>query len=300
MDRFESMSAFVAVVEAGGFSAASRKLGMPLATVSRKVSELEDQLRVQLLARSTRKIALTEAGQQYFATCRRLLEDLGEAERLAAGEYSAPRGGLVVSAPIVFGRLYLAPIVVEFLKAYPDVDVELRLADSIVNLIEEHADVAIRIGQLPDSGLIAVKAGEIRHVVCASPAYLAERGTPSHPRELAGHDCITFTALQSPIEWTFVNGKRVEKIPVHSRLSVSTAEAAADAAIAGVGITRLLCYQVSKAITDGSLTVLMRDHEPTPLPIHLVHTSGRVMPQKLRVFLDFVLPRLKVKLVFNA
>jgi DNA-binding transcriptional LysR family regulator len=299
MGRFESMSAFVAVVEAGGFSAASRKLGMPLATISRKVSELEEQLRAQLLVRSTRKVALTETGTQYFETCRRLLEDLAEAERQASGEYSAPKGGLTVSAPVVFGRLYLAPIVIAFLKAYPDVDVELRLSDAIVNLIEEHTDIALRIGQLPDSGLMAVRAGQIRHVVCASPRYLAERGIPQHPRDLCAHDCITFTVLHSPTEWTFARGKTIDRIPVRSRLAVSTAEAAADAAVAGVGITRLLCYQVSKAITEGSLTLLLRDFEPAPLPVHLVHSSGRLIPKKLRAFLDFVLPRLKASLVFE-
>lgn len=299
MDRFESMSAFVSVVEAGSFSAASRKLGMPLATISRKVSELEDQLRVQLLIRSTRHIALTEPGQQFFETSRRLIDELGEAERLATGEYRAPKGGLVVGAPIVFGRLYLTPIIVAFLKAYPDVDIELRLSDSVAHLLEDHVDVGLRIGELPDSGIMAVRAGEVRHVVCASPAYLKEQGTPAQPRELADYDCVTFLALQGANEWSFKTGKRTEKVPVHSRLAVTTAEAAADAAIAGAGITRLLCYQVSKPIKDGKLRLLLRDYEPAPLPVHLVYPSGRLVPQKLRAFLDFVLPRLKAKLVFD-
>jgi DNA-binding transcriptional LysR family regulator len=205
MDRFESMSAFVAVVEAGGFSAASRKLGMPLATVSCKVSELERQLSAQLLIRSTRKVELTDVGTQYFRTCRRLLEDLAEAERVAFGEYIVPKGGLTVSAPIVFGRLYLGPVIVDFLRSYPDIDIDLRLADAFdfVNLIEERTDVALRIGHLPDRNLVARKVGEIRHIVCASPSYLSERGTPTHPRELPNHDCITFKALHSSTEWTF-------------------------------------------------------------------------------------------------
>jgi DNA-binding transcriptional LysR family regulator len=299
MDRFESMSTFVAVVNAGGFSAASRKLGMPLATVSRRVSELEDELRTQLLVRSTRTIALTDAGRQYFETCRRLLDELADAERLASGEYRAPKGNLGVSAPVVLGRLYLAPIVVDFLKAYPDVTVDLRLADTIGDLIEEQTDVALRVGTLPDSGLIAVRAGEIRHVVCASPRYLAERGVPKHPRELENHDCVTFTVLQSPTEWTFAQGKRIERYRVRSRLAVSTAETAADAAVADLGITRLLCYQVSNAIAEKKLTLLIREFEPPPLPVHLVYASGRLVPQKLRAFLDFVLPRLKAKLVFD-
>ncbi len=299
MDRFEAMSAFVAVVEAGSFTAASRKLGMPLATLSRKVSELEDQLRVQLLTRSTRHIALTEPGQQFFATSRRLIEELGEAERLASGEYQAPKGELVVSAPIVFGRLYLTPIVVEFLKAYPDIHVDLKLSDRVVNLLADHIDVGLKIGDLSDSGSIALKTGVVRRVVCASPAYIGAKGAALHPRDLAAHDCITFTAFDMANEWTFAKGKRIEKYPVRSRLSVSTAEAAADAAIAGLGVTRLLCYQVSKAIADGRLKLLMRDYEPTPLPVQLVYPSGRLVPQKLRAFLDFVAPRLKEKLALD-
>lgn len=299
MDRFESMSTFVAVVEAGGFSAASRKLGMPLATVSRKVSELEEQLRVQLLVRSTRSIALTDTGRDYFQSCRRLLEDLAEAERLALGEYRAPKGSLIVAAPVVFGRLYLAPIIMEFLKAYPDIDIDLRLGDSSGNLIEEHTDVAVRIGDLPDSGLIAVRAGEIRLVVCASPAYLADRGEPRHPRDLARHDCITLTPWETPTEWVFRHARQSERFPVRSRLAVTTAETALDAAVAGLGITHLFCYQVSGAIADRRVKLLMREFEPPAFPVHLVYPGGRHVALKQRAFLDFVLPRLKAKLVFD-
>lgn len=298
MDRFESMSTFVAVVEAGSFSAASRKLGMPLATVSRKVSELEEQLRVQLLVRSTRSLALTDAGQDYFASCRQLLEQLAEAERIASGQYRAPKGLLVVGAPVMFGRMYLAPIVLEFLGAYPEIDIELRLGDAVMNLIDERIDVAVRIGQLSDSGLMAIKAGEIRHVVAASPAYLAQKGSPAHPRELGEHDCITLTPWETPGEWIFSPGSRAEKYPVRSRFSVTTAETALDAAVAGLGITHLFCYQVSKAVADGQLHLLMRPFEPEPFPVHLVYPSRRHSPQKLRAFLDFALPRLKAKLVF--
>jgi len=244
-------------------------------------------------------VSLTENGQQYFATCRRVLDELCEAERQVSGEYRAPKGGLVVSAPIVFGRLYLTPIIVDFLKVYPEVHIQLRLSDAISHLQDEHVDIALRIGELPDSGMIAVRAGEIRHVVVASPAYLKERGTPVQPRELSAHDCVTFLALHPAEEWTFKVGKRTEKYAVHSRLAVSTAEAAADAAIAGLGITRLLCYQVSKAMAEKSLTLLMPNYEPTRLPVNLVYAGGRLIPQKLRAFLDFVLPRLKAKLVFD-
>ena len=299
MDRFESMTAFVAVAEAGGFSAAARRLRVPLATISRRVSELEDLLRVQLFTRTTRKVALTEIGQHHFETCRRLLGELSEAERLASGEYRAPRGDLVVAAPVGLGRVYLAPIVTEFLAAYPDVNVDLRLADRVVNLADEGIDIAVRIGELPDSSQMAIKAGTIRQVVCASPAYLKGHGTPLRPDELGGHACVTFTSLGTPQEWTFRRGRDVLRVRVRSRLSVSAADAAVEAASAGLGITRLLCYQASPAITARRLVLLLRDFEPEPAPVSLVYQGSRLMPQKLKAFIDFVLPRLKPKLIFN-
>ncbi len=299
MDRFESMAAFVAVCEAGGFSAAARRLGTPIATISRRVADLEQQLQVQLLTRTTRAVALTEIGQNYFETARRLLEELGEAERLATGEYRAPKGELAAAAPIVLGRVYLTPIVTAFLSAYPEVDVDLRLADRMVNIAEEGIDVALRVGDLPDSGQIAVRVGEIRHIVCAAPDYLARRGTPSSLDELAAHDCVTFTGLESAREWVFRRAGQVTRLPVRSRFAVTTAEAAVDAAVAGAGITRVLCYQASGPILDGRLELILRDHEPPPLPVHLIYAGGRVMPQKLRAFLDFVVPRLKPRLVFD-
>jgi DNA-binding transcriptional LysR family regulator len=296
MDRFESMSAFVAVVEAGGFSAASRRLGMPLASVSRKVSELEERLGVQLLTRSTRKVTMTDSGQQFFEACRGILDELGEAERSASGEYRAPRGELVMTAPLVFGRLHIVPIVTEFLKAYRDVDIQLRLADRVVNLLDEHVDLALRIGELADSSHVATRVGSIARVVCASPDYLAERGTPQHPDDLAGHDCITFVGLASTREWTFRFEKSVAAVPVHARLSVSTAEAAIDAAVAGAGITRVLFYQAAATIADGQLVVVLADYEPEPFPVSLVYPAGRLVPLKLRAFLDFAAPRLKSRL----
>lgn len=299
MDRFEAMSAFVAVVEAGGFSAAARHLRTPLATVSRKVSELEDHLGIQLLTRTTRKVALTEIGQHHFEICRRLLEELHEAERIASGEYRAPRGELVVAAPNGLGTVYLTPIVTDFLAAYPDVDIDLRLADRVINLPDEGVDIALRIGELADSSLIAIRLGVLRQVVCASPAYLAEHGAPLAPDDLRAHPCVTFTALGARQEWAFRLGGEVTRVPVRSRLSVSAADAAADAAGAGLGLTRLLCYQASPAITEKRLALVMREFEPEPTPVSFVYPGGRRMPQKLKAFIDFVTPRMKPKLVFN-
>ncbi len=296
MDRLEAMSVFAAVVEAQGFSAASRRLGKPLATVSRNVSELEARLGVQLLARSTRKVVLTDSGRQYFEACRRILEEVAEAERSAAGEYSAPRGGLILTTPIVFGRLHIVPVVVEFLAAYPEVDVQMMLVDRVVDLLDEHIDLALRIGELPDSSLIAVRLGSIGRVVCASPAYLATHGEPKHPGELAAHLAVTFAGLSSSREWAFRIGASIEGFPVRSRLTVTTAEAALDAAIAGAGLTRLLSYQAAAAVQDGRLALVLREYEPAPSAVSLVYPGGRLVPLKLRAFLDFAAPRLKARL----
>jgi DNA-binding transcriptional LysR family regulator len=209
MDRFEAMSTLLAAVEGGSLSAASRKLGMPLATVSRKVSELEAHLRTRLINRTSRRLMLTDAGRSYVVACKRILEDIGEAERAAAGEYMAPRGDLTVTAPIVFGRLHVLPVVIEFLKAYPDIDIRVALADRVVNLREDDIALAIRIGDLPDSSLVATRVGAIRRVVCGSPAYFAHRGTPKSPGELSTHDCITFDGLMSPDAWKFAVGKSI-------------------------------------------------------------------------------------------
>lgn len=296
MDRLESMSILLAVVEAGSLSAAARRLGMPLATVSRKVSELEAHLKARLLIRSSRQVALTDAGRSYVAACKRILEDVSEAERAAAGEYSAPRGDLIITAPLVFGRLHVLPIVTDFLGAFPDIDVRLSLADRVVNILEEHVDVAVRIGELPDSSLVARRVGSIRRIVCASPAYLAKRGTPKLPGNLAAHDCVTFEGLMSPDVWSFATGKAMTSIAIRSRLVVNTAEAAIDAAIAGIGVTRVLSYQAAAALRAGTLAVVLREFEPQPLPVNLVHAGQPLLPLKLRAFLDFAAPRVRAAL----
>jgi len=296
MDRLEAMSLFVAAVEAGSLSAAARRFGVPLATVSRKVSDLERHLNTRLLNRSTRRLTPTDAGEAYLAACRRILDDVGEAERAAAGEYSAPTGELAITAPVVFGRLHVLPVVTGFLSAYPDVDIRLTLADRITQLVEDHFDLALRIGQLPDSSLVAIGVGSIRRVVCASPAYLAEHGTPTIPEGLGTHDCITFEGLSSAAPWSFAKGKTDVTVQVRSRLQVNTAEAAVDAAIAGVGLTKVLSYQVDAAVRSGMLRIVLQEFEPEPWPVSLVHAGHGLLPVKLRAFLDFAAPRLKERL----
>jgi DNA-binding transcriptional LysR family regulator len=296
MDRLESMATLLAAVEAGSLSAGSRKLGMPLATVSRKVSELEAHLRTRLVNRTSRRLTLTEAGRSYVAACKRILEDIGEAERAATGEYVAPRGDLTITAPIVFGRLHVLPVAIEFLKAYPEINLRVSLADRVVNLREDDVDLAIRIGELPDSSLIATRVGSTRRVVCGSPAYFAKRGTPKSPGDLSAHDCITFDGLMSPDGWKFAVGKSALTVAIHSRLIVNTAEAAIDAAIAAVGVTRALSYQAASAIRAGMLVLALQKFEPEPWPVNLVYAGEGLLPLKLRAFLDFAAPRLKARL----
>jgi DNA-binding transcriptional LysR family regulator len=292
MDRLDAMSTFVAVVEAGSLSAAARRLNTPLATVSRNVSELESHLRTKLFNRSSRKLVLTDAGSSYVAACKRILADVREAERAASGEYSAPTGELIVTAPIGLGRLYLIPILADFLKAYPDIKVSLILTDRVLSLFEEQIDVALRLGALSDSSMIAIRVGAIRRMICASPAYLAARGTPRTPDDLARHDCIT-TGLVSPYVWTFVRDKTNVAIPVHARLVVGTAEAACDAACAGIGITSVFSYHIQAALERGALTSLLDEFQPATLPVNLVYTASRFLPIKMRAFLDFAAPRLR-------
>src|SRR4249919_3086415 len=226
MDRLEAMSIIVAVTETGSFSAASRRLKKPVATVSRMVAELEARLKAQLFQRSSRQMTLTDAGRSYVEACKRIIEQVEDAERTATGEYSAPKGHLTITAPVVFGRLHLLPVALEFLTAYPDIDLRLVLSDRVLNLLEDNIDLAVRIGNLPDSSLIATRIGSTRQIVCASPAYLAARGRPGRPDDVGGHDCIAFESLASPRAWTFTIGKSERAVPIHARLTVTTAEAA--------------------------------------------------------------------------
>jgi DNA-binding transcriptional LysR family regulator len=293
MDRLESMTILLAVVDAGSLSAAARRLGMPLATVSRKVAELETHLHTRLLHRTTRQLSLTEAGAAYVAACRRILDEIGEAERIATGEYATPKGELTVTAPIVFGRLHIVPVVAEFLAQFPEIAIRLMLTDRVVHMMDEQIDVALRIGQLPDSSLMATSVGTVRRVICGSPAYLEKHGTPAAPRELAGHSCINFEVLESRRAWMFGSGKSALSVPVVSRLEVNTAEAAISAAILGVGLVRVLSYQVADALAAGALSVVLENYESAPFPVSMVHKGQTPLPRKLRAFLDFVAPRLK-------
>jgi DNA-binding transcriptional LysR family regulator len=289
MDRLDAMATLLAAVDGGSLSAASRALGMPLATVSRKVSDLEAHLRTQLVVRTSRRLALTEAGRAYVAASRRILDEIDDAERAASGEYRAPRGHLTVTAPIMFGRLHVEPVLLDFLKAYPEITARLALADHVVNLVDDHVDAAVRVGQLPDSSMMATRLGAVGWVTCASPAYLETRGEPDTPEALGGHDCVMFEGLYSNGLWTFGRGGQVRTAPIRPRFAVNSA----DAAIASAGIARVLSYQVAAAVAAGALRLILRPHEPEPLPVHIVYAAQSLLPLKLRAFLDFAGPRLK-------
>lgn len=294
MDRLEAMEYFVAAVEAGSFSAAGRQLNIPLPTISRKIAQLETHLKTQLLVRSTRKLALTEAGASYLAACRSILDQVGEAESKAAGEYSIPRGVLTITAPIVFGRLYVLPIVTAFLAKFPEISIYLTLSDHTLDIVDEHIDVAIRTG-MSDNALVATQVGEIRRVVCGSPAYFSAHGTPTTLDDLAKHFCVTYTALASGMTWIFNprDGKPSRGVRPLCRLKVNTAEAAIDAAIAGVGVTNVLSYQVANAVSEGKLSLILQDFEPELTPVHIVHARQAILPLKLRLFVDFAASRLR-------
>jgi len=298
MDRLDAMAILVASVEEGSFSAAGRKLGVPLPTVSRKVADLEAHLKTRLLVRSTRKLALTEAGIAYVAACKRILEEIDDAEARASGEYVVPRGELTITAPIVFGRLHVLPVVDDFLVQFGEINVRLHLADQNIDLVDDHIDMAVRIGDLPDSSLMATSVGTMRRIVCASPEYLATHGTPRTPDDLARHDCVMFSARASGNAWNFkADGRRAKSISPLCRLQVNTAEAAIDAAVAGVGITNVLSYQAAHAVGEGKLRIILAEFEPPPLPVHLIHAHRGLLPLKVRRFLEFAAPRLRKSLL---
>jgi len=291
MDRIESVAIFVEVAERRSFAAAARRLARSAAAVTRAVGELETRLGVRLLNRTTRAVSLTEAGDRFLAGARRVLADFEEIERAAAGEGAAPRGELRITAPILFGRLHVLPIVTEFLGRFAEVSVALSLIDRPVDLVEEGLDVAVRIGALAESSAVATRVGAVRRIVVASPGYVTQHGTPLSPGALGAHAVIAFSGGAD--HWVFRDGERETSIAIRPRLAVTTAEAALDAVRAGFGIARVLSYQAAGDISRGSLLRLLAPYEGDELPIHLLYPGGRHPPPKLRAFLDFAKPRLR-------
>ena len=289
------MSLLLAVVEAGSLSGAARRIGMPLASVSRKISDLEAHLKTRLFNRTTRRIALTDAGRSYVEACRRILDDLGEAERAATGEYSAAKGEIAIAAPIVFGRLHVLPIVTDFLAAYPDIDIGMQLSDSVTHLLDEHIDIGVRIGVLPDFQPVGDPGRCDPSRGMREPGRPRTIGTPDDPQALANVPCVTFIRLSATDRWMFRKDEQLIEVPIRSRLRVNTAEAAIDAATAGIGFVRTLSYQAAAALQSGTLRLVLEDFEPEPWPVHLVYPGQGRLPIKLRAFLDFATPRLRAR-----
>ena len=291
MDRIEDIEVFAEVAERGSFVAAARRLNRSPTAVTRAVAELEARLGVRLLNRTTRAVSLTEVGARFLTGARRVLADLTEIEQAAAGQGTAPRGELAVTAPFLFGRLHVLPIVTAFMRAYADVTVRLTLHDRLVDLVEERLDAAIRIGPLADSSAIATRLGALRRVVVASPAYLAARGVPATPDDLAAHDVIMFGGLGSG-RWDF--GEHAARLS--PRLAVTTAEAAIDATVAGLGMTRVLSYQAVDALARGEVVQVLERYGRDDIPVHLLYPGGAHPPPKLRAFIDLAVPKLRERL----
>jgi DNA-binding transcriptional LysR family regulator len=287
------MSVFVVVAEEGGFAAASRRFKVSPATVTRAVAELEARLGARLLHRTTRSVRPTEAGHRYLADCRRILSEVDEADRHATGVHAAPRGMVLVSASALFGRLFVAPILLDLLDQYPDISITTLFVNRIVHLVDEGIDVAVRFGELPDSSLSAIRIGGIRPVLCASPAYLERRGRPNSPSELADHEIIDFVDLSPAVEWNFVKDGQNHDFKPRSRLRLNNADPAIDAAVNGRGITRVLSYTIARQLKSRELEIVLEDYEPPAVPIHILHKEPGQTSARVRAVVDFLVQRLR-------
>lgn len=295
MDRLTLMKTFIAVAEEEGFAAGSRRLGVSPPVVTRAIAELEQHLGARLLERTTRHVRITEAGARYLSDCKRLLAELADVEAAVSGAHQKPSGQLGVTASAMFGRLFVAPILVDFLAKYPQVTARALLVDQMVDLMDEGLDVAVRIAQLPDSTLTSAKVGAVRRVTCASPAYLKKHGTPRTPRELSEHRCFVFSAERSPPVWTYAGRGKALSYRPKATLLANSSEVGIDAAVAGAGVTRALSYMVAAQVHAGKLRVILEDYEPEPIPIHVVYREGRQAPARVRAFVDFAVARLRAE-----
>ena len=293
MDRLQAMTTFVAVVDSGGFASAARKLNLSPPVVTRAVAELEERLGLRLLTRTTRVVRVTDAGARFAEDCRRILAEIDEAETTATGMHAAPRGTLTLTAPVLFGQLYVTPVLVSYLQQFPEVDAQCLFLDRVVNVVEEGIDVAVRIGELPDSSLQAARVGRVRRVLVASPGYLHERGMPKRPEALASHTIVSATGVNPVSEWRFSDAGTALVQRLQPRMRTTTNDSAIAAALAGLGIARLLSYQVAAQLRSGALQAVLEDFESAPLPVHIVHHEGRRATQKVRAFVDMAIEQLR-------
>lgn len=300
MDKFQAMQVFVAVADTEGFAAAARKLYMSPPAITRTISGLEAHLGVVLFHRTTRQIKLTDAGKRYLEDCRRLLSDVAEAEQSVTGAHGTARGRLMITASSRFGYLHVTPLLLDFLERYPEVSVQTLFVDRVVNVIEEGFDVAVRIGEMPDSSLTAIRVGSVRRIVCAAPEYLKNRGLPQTPADIKQHDIVQFTSLAAKAEWHFNAAAGEIIVPFSTRLTVNSAEVAIAAAVAGKGLTMVLSYMVVPEIMSGKLKVVLAEYENPALPVHVVYQEGRKAAAKVRAFVDFAVERLRALDYLNS
>ena len=293
MDRLQAMTTFVAVVDCGGFASAARQLDMSPPVVTRAVAELEERLQLRLLTRTTRMVRVTEAGARYAEDCRRILADIDEAEIAAAGAHGAPRGTLHLTAPVLFGHMYVTPVLAQYLQRYPEVDAQCLFIDRVVNMMEEGVDVAVRIAELPDSSMQAVRVGRVRLGLVAAPSYLQAHGVPQKPEDLTHHVTISSAGMTAQPEWRFSVNGRTQGQRVAPRMRTTTNDSAISAALAGLGIARQLSYQVAPHVASGALVPVLEEYEFSPVPIHVLHREGRRATQKVRNFIDMAVESLR-------
>lgn len=297
LDRLEAMAMLLTAVDKGSLSAAARELQIPVSTVTRRVTDLEELLDTRLLTRTTRKLTLTDAGVAYVSAARHILDQVREQERQATGEFTTPRGELVIATPVQFGRLHVIPIINEFLTEFPEITIKLLQSDRNVDLVDAHADLAVRIGELADSSMVATRVGALRPILCASPALIKKHGLPSEPDDLINFPCVVFSSpYLSPWRFRLPGSDKIITIPVEPRLLVSAPDAATDSAIAGIGITLVLEHDSDIAVRSGQVQILLSEYEAPPVPVHMIHVSRSLMPVKLRRFIDFAAPKLRASL----
>ena len=299
MDKFNLITIFIAIADTSGFAAAARKLNISPPAVTRAINELETQLNVRLLTRTTRKVRVTDAGARYVEDCRKIIAELSEADESVGGSHGAPRGRLTLTAPVLFGSKFVTPIVAEYLQTYPEVSASCLFLDRIVNMMDEGIDVAIRIGELPDSSMQSIRVGQVRRVICAAPGYLKQYGIPRKPEDLQNHSIISANSMDSSPEWTLMEGGVARVIKLQSRFTTSSNDSAIAATAGGFGLTRLLSYQIADFLRAGQLKTLLGQCEPPALPIHVVHREGRHASKKARAFIDLAVARLRANKALN-
>ena len=299
MDRLHLITVFVAVVDTSGFAGAARKLNISPPAVTRAINELESHLGIRLLTRTTRVVRVTEEGARYADDCRRILAELKEADDAVSGKHGSPRGRLTLTAPALFGAKFVTPVVTEYLTRYPEVSASCWFLDRVVNMMDEGVDVAVRIGELPDSSLQAVRVGRVRHVICAAPGYLEKHGIPQTPDALTAHCIVSSSTVTPTAEWRLMDKGEPSIVKLQARMITMTNDSAVTAAVSGFGLTRLLSYQVADQLRDGQLKTMLTEFEPAALPVHLVHREGRHASHKARAFLDLAIERLRANPALN-